>query len=115
VGSVIFGGPPGPRYIPGLGASRPPEIGAELATLHNVKDVVMVPEPDTIRMCHEVLDRYSLGVGGSTGTVLCGVRRYRDRLAPDATVVAISADMGERYAATVYNPDWVAEKLGVQL
>jgi cysteine synthase A len=66
-------------------------------------------------MCYEVLERYSLWVGGSTGTVLCGVRRYQDSLSADATIVAISPDLGERYADTVYNPMWVAEKFGLHI
>ena len=32
-----------------------------------------------------------------------------------APVVAISPDMGERYADTVYNPAWVADKFGVHI
>ena len=34
---------------------------------------------------------------------------------PTATVVAISPDLGERYADTVYNPTWVAEKFGLHI
>jgi hypothetical protein len=78
----------------------------------NVDDYVMIPERDTIRMCQEVLDTYHLWVGGSTGTVLCGVRQYQDRLAADDTVVAISPDMGDRYLDTVYNSAWVEERFG---
>lgn len=117
VGSVTFGGPPGTRAIPGLGTSRPPEISAEVATLRPqpIRDILMIPEADTIRMCYEILARYSLWVGGSTGTVLCGVRQWQDRLPARATVVALSPDLGERYADTVYNPAWVADKFGLHL
>ena len=117
VGSVTWGDPPATRHIPGLGTSRPPEISTEVATLQPtpIRDIVMMPEVDTVRMCYEVLDRYSLWVGGSTGTVLCGVRRYQDYLPAEATVVAISPDLGERYADTVYNPAWVAEKFGLHI
>lgn len=117
VGSVTFGTPPGPRYIPGLGSSRPPEISAEVASLRPqpIRDLVMIPEADTIRMCYEVLARYSLWVGGSTGTVLCGLRAYQERLPAQATVVAVSPDLGERYADTVYNPAWVEDKFGLHI
>jgi cysteine synthase A len=86
-----------------------------VASLPNIKDIIMIPEPDTIRMCHAVHERYGLRLGGSTGTVLCGVQRYQKHLPTSATVVAISPDMGERYAATVYNPEWVFKTFGIQL
>lgn len=115
MGSVTFGDPAAKRYIPGLGTSRRPEISTEVASLPNIKDILMIPEPETIRMCHAVRDRYGLRVGGSTGTVLCGVQRYQERLPAHATVVAISPDMGERYAATVYSPAWVFKTFGIRL
>ena len=111
VGSVTFGGRSGNRYIPGLGTSRRPEI----FSTDNVHAVVMVPETDTIRMCAEIFDTYSLWVGGSTGTVLCGVRQYREHIADGSTVVALSPDLGERYIDTVYNPAWVEARFGAHV
>jgi cysteine synthase A len=108
LGSVTFGGPPGKRHIPGLGTSRRPEI----FSMENVHAVIMVPEIETIAMCYEMLETYGLWIGGSTGTVLCGVRRYQDNIEDHATVVALSPDLGERYVDTVYNPDWVEARFG---
>ncbi len=117
VGSVTFGGPAAARHIPGLGTSRPPEISVDVAALRPIpiRALLMIPEPETVRMCYEVLQRYSLWIGGSTGTVLCGVRQYQDCLPAQATVVAISADFGERYTDTLYNPGWVAKQYGADV
>ncbi|HEV7823413.1 MAG TPA: 2,3-diaminopropionate biosynthesis protein SbnA [Mycobacteriales bacterium] len=106
VGSITFGGVPGRRHVPGLGTSRRPEI----ASTDNVADVVMIDERDTVRMCRLVLDRYGLLTGGSTGTVLCGVEAFADRIPAGATVVAISPDLGERYTSTLYDDDWLAAR-----
>ena len=108
VGSVTFGGPPGTRMIPGLGAGvRPPLLDESY-----VDDVVLVEEPDTVRACRRLAARGFL-FGGSTGTVVSGATRWlaqHDGL--DPTAVAIAPDLGERYLDTVYEPDWVRDNYG---
>ncbi len=108
VGSVTFGGPPGTRMIPGLGAGvRPPLLDESY-----VDDVVLVEEPDTVRVCRRLAARGFL-FGGSTGTVVSGATRWlaqHDGL--DPTAVAIAPDLGERYLDTVYEPDWVRDNYG---
>ncbi|MFG3399249.1 MULTISPECIES: 2,3-diaminopropionate biosynthesis protein SbnA [Streptomyces] len=110
VGSVTFGGPPRPRMIPGLGTGVRPQ----LLDLSYVDDVVMVPEPDTVRVCRELA---SVGFlfGGSTGTVVAGAQRWLATHRPGAevTAVAISPDLGERYLDTVYQDSWVHDVYGV--
>ena len=106
-GSVTFGRPGGRRWIPGLGTSRRPEI----ASLSNVADVVIVPERRAVAVCHEVLRRYGLLAGGSTGTVLAAVQQYAG-IVGQPRVVAISADFGDRYLNSVYDPAWVAAHFG---
>lgn len=103
-GSVTFGGPPGPRHIPGLGTSRRPEIVDEAL----VDSVLLVPEKKTIAMCREIAARYGLLLGGSSGTVLAGVREMAGSLPAGATVVAVAPDAGERYLDTIYNDEWVS-------
>jgi N-(2-amino-2-carboxyethyl)-L-glutamate synthase len=107
-GSVSFGGDAAPRRIPGIGASRRPELldGA------GVDRVVFVPEADTIRMCHELAMRTGLLLGGSTGAVLAGIRKMGDAIPAGAVVVAISADFGDKYLDTVYDRDWVFQHYG---
>ncbi|MBW5286687.1 2,3-diaminopropionate biosynthesis protein SbnA [Burkholderia gladioli] len=105
VGSVTFGTPPGTRHIPGLGTSEPPEIRCHAS----FDELVMVPEADAVTACH-ALARQGLLLGGSSGTVLAGIRQYAHRIEPGACVVAISPDLGDRYVDTLYNPDWVASR-----
>lgn len=108
VGSVIFGGPPGRRLIPGLGAAvHLPHLDQSY-----VDDIVMVSEPDTIRTCRRLARRGFL-FGGSTGTVVGGALEWLHRNdAGDLTAVAISPDLGERYLESVYSDEWVQEQYG---
>lgn len=106
VGSVTFGGPPGKRYIPGLGASRRAEL-YDPALPHAT---ILVPEAEAITMCRWIQKDFGVLVGGSTGTVLAGIRQLSGRLPSGSNIVAISPDFGDRYVDTIYNDDWVAER-----
>jgi N-(2-amino-2-carboxyethyl)-L-glutamate synthase len=106
VGSVTFGGPPSKRYLPGIGTGRKPE----LADISMVDEVRMISERDAIDMCRTVLRTYGLLIGPSTGTVLAGVKGCADRIRPGAVVIAVSPDLGDRYADTAYDPDWVESR-----
>lgn len=108
IGSVTFGFPPGKRYIPGLGTSRRPEIFKP----DGIHAFEMIGEAQAISMCRYLARTTGFLAGGSTGTVLAGVNSWRDRLPRDATIVAISPDLGERYLDTVYDDDWVTERFG---
>ncbi|MEU6095313.1 2,3-diaminopropionate biosynthesis protein SbnA [Streptomyces sp. NPDC047079] len=110
VGSVTFGGQPGPRLIPGLGTGvRPQILDASL-----VDDVVHVAEPDTVRMCHRLVDHGFL-FGGSTGTVLSGALAWLERRGQEAeelTAVAVSPDFGGSYLETIYDDGWLTHSYG---
>ncbi|MGW5169988.1 2,3-diaminopropionate biosynthesis protein SbnA [Streptomyces nodosus] len=111
VGSVIFGGKPGRRMIPGLGMSmRPPLLDESY-----VDEVLQVEEADTIRACHR-LARSGFLFGGSTGTIVSGamdwMARNEDR---DITAVAIAPDLGERYLDTIYQTNWLQDLYGDQV
>ncbi|MCK9894102.1 2,3-diaminopropionate biosynthesis protein SbnA [Frankia sp. AgB32] len=99
VGSVTFGGPPGPRLIPGLGTSiRPPLFDESI-----IDDVVHVSEADTIQTIHRLADRGFL-FGGSTGTVVSGATRWLAGKYPseEPVAVALAPDLGERYPKSLF-------------
>jgi N-(2-amino-2-carboxyethyl)-L-glutamate synthase len=106
-GSVTFGGDPAPRHIPGLGTGVRPDILDPSV----IDEVMLVPEIETVRTCRE-LARTGLLVGGSTGTVVSGARRWLRRHGEDLSAVAISPDLGERYLGTIYDDDWVLARYG---
>lgn len=107
VGSVTFGKPPAKRLIPGLGTSSPPPIRYHA----QFDELLMIDECDTIHMCHELASQGVL-LGGSSGTVLSGVRQWSRFIPNDSCVVAISPDMGNSYVETIYSPEWVQKNYG---
>ncbi len=107
-GSVTFGTPAGCRKIPGLGTSSPPPI----SRLASYDQLVTIEEPQTIRMCRQVATR-GLLLGGSSGTVLSAVHRLLPEIPPEAVIVAISPDNGDRYLDTIYCDQWVTNQFGI--
>lgn len=103
VGSVTFGGAPGKRNIPGIGTSLRPK----LADFTDPDKVVAIEETKTVETCLSFVRDHHLLVGGSTGTVLAAVQHLASEFSPGDTIVAISADLGDKYLDTVYDPDWV--------
>jgi len=103
-GSVIFGGPPQKRHIPGLGSSIvPPQLSQA-----QIDDVVVVPERETAQACQELLTTHGLFVGGSSGAAFAAVKRYAPRMAgaTPPTVLFLCADRGTAYLDTVFDPEW---------
>ncbi len=109
VGSVLFGGQPQPRRIPGLGAGVVPPLarGRHFATIERVTDV------DCVVGCRRLARREGLLIGGSAGGVLHAVRSHSHTMAPNSVVVAILADSGTRYLDTVFSDEWVESQLGL--
>jgi N-(2-amino-2-carboxyethyl)-L-glutamate synthase len=107
-GSAIFGRPPHRRRIPGIGSSiRPP-----LLDQARVDDVMIMSEQDEVAGCHELWRTHDLFAGGSTGCVYRAIERYfESHQGPPPVVAFLSADRGEPYRDTVYDPAWVAREL----
>ena len=102
-GSVTFGGKPAKRSIPGIGTSLRPK----LADLCNPDHIVTIDEATTVETCLSFVRDYHLLVGGSTGAVLAAVHQLAAEFAHGDIIVAISADLGDKYLDTVYDPAWV--------
>jgi 2,3-diaminopropionate biosynthesis protein SbnA len=103
-GSVIFGGTPRKRYIPGIGSSIVPQLLSHA----KIDDVVLIPERDTVQACRELLMTHGLFVGGSSGTAYAAVKRYAATIAGAKcpTVLFLCADRGTPYLDTVFDSGW---------
>ncbi len=107
-GSLIFGGVPRPRMIPGLGAGiRPPLCDPAL-----IDQVVHVTDGECVAGCRLLVAREAILAGGSSGGVVAAVARLRDSVPPGANCAVILPDRGERYLDTVYDDDWVTLHVG---
>jgi len=108
IGSVLFGGKPGQRKIPGLGAGREPK----LARKQSFDQVIRVSDVDCVVGCRRAAEREALLVGGSAGGVLETVRSMQNELSKKRCA-AILHDSGTRYLDTVFSEEWVHDALGV--
>ena len=104
VGSVIFGAPAGPRVLPGMGASRVPE----LLCPEEIDEVVYVDDRESVHGCHTLLDHEGIFAGGSSGSVIAGIQKLLPRFPRHYRVLTILPDRGERYLDTIYDDEWVA-------
>lgn len=104
-GSVIFGDPPKARKIPGYGAAVRPALYQE----GMADEVIHISEVDLIRGCRILLREEAILAGGSSGALVTALLGKRGTFSPDANIVLILPDRGERYMETVYNDTWIKE------
>ncbi|MBN3801987.1 2,3-diaminopropionate biosynthesis protein SbnA [Paraburkholderia sp. Ac-20336] len=104
VGSVLFGAKPGPRELPGIGASRVPE----LLCLDDIDEVEHVDDYDAALGCRRLLEHEGIFAGGSSGAVVVAIDRLLARAARPLRVVTLLPDRGERYLDSVYDDSWLA-------
>ena len=108
IGSVIFGGKPGKRLIPGHGAAVMPQLYREdLADRY-----LQISDLDCIVGCRRLVREEALLVGGSSGAVLMAAERAAPELPSQSVCVLIFPDRGERYLDTIYSDTWVEEHFG---
>jgi N-(2-amino-2-carboxyethyl)-L-glutamate synthase len=107
-GSVIFGGMPKKRLIPGHGAARQPGLYQDGLA----ESCIRVSDLDCVIGCRRLLRREAIMAGGSSGGVLMAVERIKDDISPGAICVVIFPDRGERYLDTIYSDIWVGEHFG---
>lgn len=100
-GSVIFGGSPGRRRLPGIGAGRVPE----LLCRDEIDQVIKVDDVGAARGCRALLAEEAMFAGGSSGSVVSAIGHLRAGLPVSdrpARILCLLADRGERYFDLVY-------------
>lgn len=105
VGSVIFGAPSGPREIPGIGASRIPELKSQL----EVDEVIYVNDWESAQGCRALLKHEGIFAGGSSGSVIAAIQKLLPTLPSSYRILTLLPDRGERYLSLVYDDNWLAQ------
>lgn len=103
VGSVLFGGHSAPRELPGIGASRVPE----LLNASEVDDVIYVDDYESAMACHRLVKTESIFAGGSSGSAVAAIEKLLPQIPANSTVLTLFADRGDRYLDLVYDQDWL--------
>jgi N-(2-amino-2-carboxyethyl)-L-glutamate synthase len=104
-GSVIFGAKSAPREIPGIGASRVPE----LCNPEEIDRVVYVNDLESIQGCQDLLGAEGIFAGGSSGSVIAAIQKILPEIPLGSRIVTVLPDRGDRYLDTVYDDAWVHE------
>jgi cysteine synthase A len=108
VGSIIFGGKPEKRLLPGHGASVIPKLYKP-----NLADeVMMMSDLECVIGCRRLVRKEGILSGGSSGAVLMALDRMQSEIPLDANCALIFPDRGERYLDTIYSDEWVMEHFG---
>lgn len=107
VGSVLFGGPPLKRLIPGHGAGVP----SQFLDTNKIYDYVYVDDVDCARGCWSLLENESILCGGSSGGMISAVKKYSKKIADGSNCALFLCDRGERYLDTIYNQEWLLKEL----
>lgn len=105
VGSIIFGGEPKKRLLPGIGAVIVPE----LCPKEGIHEVIHVSDMESIYGCRKLLKEEAILVGGSSGGVVAAFERFKEQIPDGSTCALLFPDRGERYLDTIYSDEWVKE------
>jgi cysteine synthase A len=109
-GSAIFGAPPHPYKMTGLGLSFiPPNFDTKMIdAAYNVRDSL------SFSVCHALARQEGLLLGGSTGAIVAaGLADARNYQTPQR-ILLLNPDRGDRYLETIYHPVWLEEQ-GIEL
>ncbi len=108
-GSVLFGGEPDKRLIPGHGSAVP----SQFLDRDLVHDHIAVSDLECIEGCWSLLKTEGILCGGSTGGVISAINKYN--LEDDSNCVFLLCDKGERYLDTIYNKEWISSNFPDQI
>jgi N-(2-amino-2-carboxyethyl)-L-glutamate synthase len=104
-GSVVFGTPPGPRKLTGIGSSRHSSfLSKEMYDTH-----LLVGDEEAFAFCHALHAATGIKVGGSSGAVLAACASYLHTHPEMEHVVCICADNGENYTSSIFNDQWLQQ------
>lgn len=105
-GSVIFGTPPAPRRLVGIGASR----ASDFITPDLYDDYLLVSDVEAFAFCRALFQVTNIRVGGSSGAALAACTRYLAEHHEITDVVCICPDTGENYMSSIYSDGWLAQQ-----
>lgn len=105
VGSVLFGGAPAPRFLPGIGASRVPEIFQP----EEIDEVWRVTDREAVQGCHDLITHEGILAGGSSGSVIAALQKMLLQSTQPQTILTLFPDRGDRYIDMIYDEAWVAQ------
>jgi len=102
-GSVVFGTPPAPRKLTGIGSSR----SSSFITKYLYDFYMLVKDEEAFAFCRALWEATDIKVGGSSGAVLAACAKYLQTHPEARNVVCVCADGGDNYANSIFNDEWI--------
>lgn len=104
LGSMLFGNKPGKRLLPGIGASRVPELLAR----EEIDDVIYASDLESCESCLDLVKDEGIFAGGSSGSVVAAIRKLIPHIPRGSCIATLFPDRGDRYMDLVYSAEWRA-------
>lgn len=104
LGSMLFGNKPGKRFLPGIGASRVPELLAR----EEIDDVIYASDLESCESCLDLVKDEGIFAGGSSGSVVAAIKKLIPHIPKGSCIATLFPDRGDRYMDLVYNSAWRA-------
>lgn len=105
-GSVIFGSPPSPRRLTGIGSSQP----SNFITQKLYDSYMLAGDAEAFAFCRAFFAATQMKIGGSSGATLSACFRYLAEYTEITDVVCVCADRGENYLSSIFNDEWLQQQ-----
>jgi cysteine synthase A len=96
----------GSSITEGIGQGR---VTANLEGVE-IDDAYRATDAEALEILYGLIAEEGLSLGGSAGINIAGAIKLAKELGPGHTIVTILCDYGNRYASTLYNPEYLKEK-----
>lgn len=104
-GSTVFGTPPGPRLLTGIGSSR----HSSFLTKADYHEYMLVDDEEAFAFCRTLSQITDIYVGGSSGAVIAACMHYLRAHPEVEKVICLCADGGANYTSSIYDDRWISQ------
>jgi cysteine synthase len=105
-GSVIFGTPPAPRKLTGIGSSRT----SNFLQREHYDTYRIISDEEAFAFCRLLYNETNIKVGGSSGAVLAACAQYVEEHSEIKHLVCLCPDTGENYTSSIFNDQWLRQQ-----
>ena len=105
-GSVIFGTPPAPRKLTGIGSSR----ASSFLQREHYDTYRIIGDEEAFAFCRALYRETNIKVGGSSGAVLAACAQYLEEHPEIKRSVCLCPDTGENYTSSIFNDQWLHQQ-----
>lgn len=102
---------PSPYFLEGLGD----EFLIKCVDFSLIDDIYQIDDIDAFRTARRLANKEAIFAGGSSGAVLWVCSQLAQKIDGRVRIVTVFADAATRYLSTIYNDEWLREKVGLDI